>query len=105
MTQRRTQEWLDMRRQVAVTGSTLHRTIGMDGIKRLNENFDEKVNDAEPQMPSTEVQQAIDHGTDNESNMIGALVSKVLPIFSPYMVYRVSQKTCPFSDFWSWGRR
>ena len=88
-----------MRRQVAVTGSTLHRAIGMDGLTRLKENFDEKVNDAEPQMPSTEVQQAMDHGTDNESNMIATLVSKVLPIFFPYMVYMVLQLPNGNSDF------
>ncbi|KAJ8309057.1 hypothetical protein KUTeg_013931 [Tegillarca granosa] len=70
-----------------VTGSTIYQALGLDGLKKQKAHFDKVVcGIAEPEK-SPEIQNRLDYGTKNEINAITTLVSKVLPVLYPDLVY------------------
>ena len=78
----RTQAWFDKRASAKATGSTLHKAIGLSTLKEKQSHFDKIVSDtsSEADLPES-VQFAMKHGTDNELNAVGTLVSQVIPVY------------------------
>ncbi|WAR15461.1 LOW QUALITY PROTEIN: hypothetical protein MAR_005566 [Mya arenaria] len=70
------------RRQAKVTGSTIDKAVGLDGIKRQQEHYDKVFRKLESQIPDV-VQKNMDNGTANEINVTATFVNAVMPILFP----------------------
>ena len=79
--------WFALRKTAKVTGSTCHAALGLSGLKTMKEHFERVVNSVNQPLPTDEESRKMQYGTANEINAIGTLVSKVLPIYYPDLVY------------------
>ena len=88
MIKQRTQAWFDKRAIAKATGSTLHKAIGLSTLKEKQSHFDKIVSDtsSEADLPES-VQFAMKHGTDNELNAVGTLVSQVIPVYEDVALF------------------
>lgn len=66
-----------------MTGSSIYRAIGLEGLKQQKEYFDHKVCGLPEKEHSDKVKQFMEHGTKNEPNAITTTVGKVLPLLYP----------------------
>ena len=72
-----------IREQAKVTGSTLHKALGLGTLKDQKKHIDKLLNPHESVEFTPEQQNATQHGIDNEINAVGVLVTKVLPVYAP----------------------
>lgn len=79
----RSEAWFQLRKQCLITGSTINRAIGLEGLKKQRQFLDEKTGRKPQQEVSAEMQEMFDHGTLNEINATSTFVSKFLPAFHP----------------------
>ena len=86
ITQQRSDEWFELRKDVRVTGSTVSKAIGVDSLKEQKLFVDHHVVGPTPP-PSEFVQTAMTYGTDNEINAVATLVGKVMPVLFPSLVF------------------
>ncbi|KAH3696894.1 hypothetical protein DPMN_084377 [Dreissena polymorpha] len=82
----RSTAWFDIRSKAKVTGSTLYRSIGLDGLKNLKEHFEQVICGAPEKQFSEKVKDAMKHGVENEINAVATLVGKVIPVLFPGMM-------------------
>ena len=84
----RTETWFEIRKTARVTGSTAHKALAGSSLVEQRHHVDEleKTEMGQP-IAATEVTSAMRHGTSNEINAIATLVSKVLPMYWPNMMY------------------
>ena len=68
-------------------GGPIYRAIGLDGCGKLKEHFDHVICGVPENKMSAETQKFMDHGTTNEINAIATVVSKVLPVLYPDLVF------------------
>lgn len=59
----RSEAWFQLRRQCLVTGSTINRAIGLDGLKKQKEFLDEKTGRKPEKEISAGLQRMFEHGT------------------------------------------
>lgn len=79
----RTERWFAARKEATITGSTLYRAIGFDGLKAQKTHFDTVVCGlAEPKKSDT-AEENMAYGTENEINAIATLVGEVKPVLYP----------------------
>ncbi|KAH3898006.1 uncharacterized protein LOC127864724 [Dreissena polymorpha] len=83
----RSTAWFDIRSKAKVTGSTLYRSIGLDGLKNLKEHFEQVICGAPEKQFSEKVKDAMKHGVENEINAVATLVGKVIPVLFPGMIF------------------
>ena len=83
----RSSNWFKMRKQFAVTGSTLYDIAGFDKLKTKRQYFDHYHKGIALPKPSEEVQKAMGHGTAFEDNVLATLCTKILPVYFPSLVY------------------
>lgn len=79
----RSEAWFEIRKQCLITGSTIHKAIGFDGLKNQKCFLQEKLGLKPPDSVSKELQSKFDHGAANETNAIATFVSSYLPAFHP----------------------
>ena len=65
-----------MRKEAKVTGSTLHRAIGLGTLKEAQAHFESVYNGVETPEPSHNKKNAVKHARDNEINAVATLVVK-----------------------------
>lgn len=80
----RSEEWIEERKRATVTGSSIFKAVGLDGLKKLQNFFDGKVCSEKSQEPSDFVMNAMRYGIENEINA----VAKVLPVIAPSFKYQ-----------------
>ena len=97
----RSEKWFALRKTAVVTGSTIYKAIGLDGLKNQREHFENVCCGIDKKRPSESVQKALDYGTENEINGIATLVGKILPVLQPNLHYHeegcVQFQFCPTS--------
>ena len=74
------EKWFELRKEAKVTGSTLHRAIGLGTLKEAQAHFESVYNGVEKPEPSHNKKKAMKHGRDNEINTVATLVGKLLPV-------------------------
>lgn len=83
----RSDVWFDIRKLAKVTGSSCHQALGLSGLKKMKDHFENVVNSKEKPLPTEETEKRMRHGVENEINGIATLVSKILPVYYPNAVY------------------
>ena len=83
--QQRSKAWFAVRKLASITGSTFHRAVGLESLKKQQSHFDTVYNNKTQQDPDSETQKRLQHGQINEINAVATLVSKVLPVYFPDM--------------------
>ena len=85
--QQRTEEWFEIRKQAKVTGSSLNKALGLDGLQKQKDFFDHiKCNLPEKEVSET-ARRNMEHGTLNEENAVATIVSKIMPVLSPELIF------------------
>ena len=82
-TKQRTDAWKQFREDSLVTGSTINKAIGLDGLKKQKEYFAERFGERSTPEISEDLQRKFDYGTENEINAVATFVSTFLPAFLP----------------------
>ncbi|XP_053383231.1 uncharacterized protein LOC123562931 [Mercenaria mercenaria] len=80
-------KWHAIRNSAKVTGSSLNKALGLGSLKQQLEHFDKVFFKKEPKQVSSDVQLKMKYGSEQEINAIATLVSKVLPVFEPSLIY------------------
>ena len=93
----RSPEWFFLRKHFLVTGSTLNNAIGLNSLKKQKEHFDAVVEGKRPQI-SSEQEEAMSYGTENEINGVATIVSKILPVLKPNIKFIESGCKVVLSD-------
>ncbi|XP_066266599.1 uncharacterized protein [Branchiostoma lanceolatum] len=79
-----TPEWHTIRSSARVTGSQLHRALGLESLKAQKEYFDRAIKKViNPPSFSEEQERAMAHGIEHEVDAAATLASKVLPALEP----------------------
>jgi hypothetical protein len=86
-TKQRSEQWLNLRKNAAITGSTCNDAIGLRTLKKQVEHNDEYMLKISKPEPSDSVKEMMAYGTENEINGIATLVAKVLPVLNPELSY------------------
>ena len=94
----RSDKWHAIRKTARVTGSTLHKAIGLDMLQRQKEHHYTYVCGRSEPVPDTLLAKRLKHGTENEVNVVGTLVSKIMPAFLPpcYGYFEVGPKVVKY---------
>ena len=79
----RSERWFQIRKTSLVTGSTIHKAIGLDSLKKQREHLEVESGKKEPPEVSAALQAMFDHGTINEVNAVATFVTTVLPSVCP----------------------
>ena len=85
--QQRSEAWFSIRKLASITGSTFHKAIGMESLKKQQYHFDMVYNNKKQPEFDSETQKRLQHGQINEINAVATIVSKVLPVFFPDMIF------------------
>eukprot|EP00058_Branchiostoma_floridae_P011763 XP_002597251.1 hypothetical protein BRAFLDRAFT_66387 [Branchiostoma floridae] len=87
-TQQRTEQWQALRDEADVTGSAIHRAIGMDTLKAAAAYHDHKKKGMELPPLRPGVKSLLEIGTREEPNILATTVAKVLPSYLPDLELR-----------------
>ena len=79
----RSTRWFEERKKAKITGSTIHRALGLSTLKEQQLHFDQVKDGKETYSTSVgeHIMRAMEHGSCNEINGVGTLVGKVLPVY------------------------
>ena len=90
----RTPEWEVLRKSCRVTGSTLHKALGLDGLARQKEHHHTFLCGRSESVLSSEIKKRMEHGTNNEKNILATLIGLIIPAFLPpcYAFFEVGAK-------------
>ena len=58
--------WKKIRQMCSVTGSTLHKAIGLGTLQDQKDHFEHKFRGKEEPLPTADIQEMLDYGTENE---------------------------------------
>ena len=64
------EKWFELHKEAKVTGSTLHRAIGLGTLKEAQAHFQSIYNGVENQNQAIIKKNAMKHGRDNEINAV-----------------------------------
>ena len=84
-TKQRSDKWHELRKEVKLTGSSLHRGLGLDGLKRQKEHFNKVYCDLNQDF-SEEQKKCMHWGVENEIHATATFASVVMPVLFPGMV-------------------
>ena len=71
--------WCKLRKKAMLTGSSMHRALGLDTLKAEKEHVNVHVKGR----PKPDVQKYLDFGSKNEINAMATLVSVIMPALLP----------------------
>ena len=80
----RTPEWFELRKLAPVTGSSLHKGIGLGTLKDQRRHCDEHIASSTRTPVSAELQARFDHGIRHEEDAVATLAGQVLPFMFPH---------------------
>ncbi|XP_052233224.1 uncharacterized protein LOC127846086 [Dreissena polymorpha] len=83
----RTEKWFEIRKKAKVTGSTIHKAIGLDGVKKLKDYFELVKCNIPEQEVNAKTKENMQHGTINEINAVATIVTRIMPIVTPELVF------------------
>ena len=85
----RSQSWFELRKQMKVTGSTMNKAVGIDGLKKQQEYFDHVIygKTDESMTHDAKTTKAMDYGVKHEIDAVGTLVGRILPAYFPELLY------------------
>ena len=83
----RTEQWLNIRKEAKVSGSTIYGALGLDGLKAQKQHFDKVICGFADPSPTQEAMKAMQYGTDNEINAVSTLVGRIMPVVAPDLCY------------------
>ena len=86
-TKQRSDQWFAVRNTCPVSGSTLHKAVGLGTLKETQEHFDTKIRKIEPKPPTPQQEMHMRPGTENEDSAFATLATQVLPLYFPGNVY------------------
>ena len=66
LVKQRSDAWLQLRKKVRLTGSTMYKALGLETLKVQKEHFDVHVKGKQAKTVTPEVQCMMDYGTENE---------------------------------------
>ena len=79
----RSEEWFRMRKDVKVTGSTLHNALGLESLADLKQHHYQFIKKRQrPPFPE-EVQKRLDYGKENEKHAIASVIGGFMCAFKP----------------------
>ncbi|KAI8490370.1 hypothetical protein Bbelb_316380 [Branchiostoma belcheri] len=82
-----TPEWHTIRSSARVTGSQLHKALGLESLKAQKEYFDYAVKKVGNPPSFSEAQEAaMAHGTEHEVDAAATLAAKILPALEPNLL-------------------
>ena len=87
LTRQRTDAWFRLRETALVTGSSINKAIGLEGLKKQKEYLQEKVGLKAPAPVSEDLQRRFDYGTENEVNAVATFITTFLPAFCPELSF------------------
>ena len=93
----RSEDWFELRKSAPVTGSNLNRALGLDGLKKQHQYFDEIIHGTVSQEFSEAQKQAMSFGTEHEIDAIATLVGRIIPFYYPVVVFR--EEGCSVLDY------
>ena len=90
----RSEEWFTIRQTTCVTGSTLYKAIGLDTLQHQKDHHYTYVCRRCLSAPDSDLAKRLQHGTENEVNIISTLAAKIMPAFLPpcYTYFEVRPK-------------
>ena len=93
-------QWHNVRKLARVTGSSLYRAIGLDTLNRQKEHHYSNVCGRSEATPDPLLQRRLDHGRQNEVNIISSLVTTIMPAFLPrcYAYFEVGPRIIQFGE-------
>ena len=77
-----------MRSSAKVTGSIAYKALGLESLKKQQEHFDYVFCKQDKPEFLTRTKLSMDHGVKNEINCVATLVSKVLPVYFPELLFK-----------------
>ena len=88
-TKQRSNQWFSERKKAKVTGSTIHKALGLNTLKEQQQHYDRVVNGKiTTESPADgAMNRAMEHGTLNEINGMGVAIGKLLPVYLPNAVF------------------
>ena len=75
------------RKTAKVTGSTLHKAVGLDTLKKQLEHYERIFKNQEETDMEEATKERLRYGIENEINALATLLSKVLPSFYPHTYF------------------
>ena len=90
----RSEQWFAIRQTTCVTGSTLYKAIGLDTLQHQKDHHYTYVCGRSMSVPGSDLTKRLQHGMENEVNIISTLVAKIIPVFLPpcYAYFEVGSK-------------
>ena len=79
----RTPEWEVLCKSCRVTGSTLHKKLDLDGLAEQKEHHHTFLCGHSETVLSPEIKKKMEHGTNNEKNILATLTGLIIPAFLP----------------------
>ena len=83
----KSKEWHSLRNEAVITGSTIHKALGIGSLKGQTNHYDTVFRGVE-EKPTPELQQLFHHGTTNEVNALATFVSKIMPVYYPDLLFK-----------------
>ncbi|CAC5399604.1 unnamed protein product [Mytilus coruscus] len=87
ITKQRTDQWLELRKESRITGSTMFGALGLGTLKDQQEHFD-RVHRGIEKPVSDELQKLFDYGTSQEINALCTLLGKIFPVYFPQLLLK-----------------
>ncbi|XP_078606909.1 uncharacterized protein LOC144879386 [Branchiostoma floridae x Branchiostoma japonicum] len=81
--QQRGKNWFEMREAVPVTGSQLHRAIGLNTLKEAKQLYKNRMEGTPLPEPSDKIKEAMKKGVEHEPNVVATICGKFFPAFFP----------------------
>ena len=88
MIKQRSDKWFEERKKVKVTGSSVYRAVGCDGLKNQKEHFNQVINGALPAEPSEVQRLAMEHGTESEIHQMATMCGIIMPFLFPDLTFQ-----------------
>ena len=80
-------EWFSLRELARITGSTIHKAVGCDGLSKQKDHFEKVICGIPENEPSEEIKAAMEHGVINEINAVATVVGKIIPVVEPTLKF------------------
>ena len=80
-------KWISLRELARVTGSTIYKAVGCDGLGKQKDHFEKVICGVPEKEPSDDIKAAMEHGVTNEINAVATIVGKIIPVVEPTLKF------------------
>ena len=85
--QQQSKAWFELKKSYPVSGSSLYEINGFGTLKQKQQRYNEYHKGIIRPPASSDIQQALDHGTANEVNAIATICTNILPALFPNLLF------------------